>query len=151
MFKLISLNSRRVFSFETNQRRRSKGSEHRSSNLSFLPNLNSLYLFKGQPVPRSIINPGGRRAGMAGNPLSDLDGAARISCVRSRPSHGNCDNKLVSGSRWPSPVSRPASRHSGDPDVSIQSFHDSSRRKEKVEHLDLMLGASVQAKDRPPL
>ena len=49
-----------------------------SLNLSFLPDLHSLDLFKSQPVPGSIINPGGRRAGMAGDPLRDLDGAARI-------------------------------------------------------------------------
>jgi hypothetical protein len=58
------------------QRRRSKGFEHKNSNLSFLPDLHSLYLFKGQPIPGSIINPGGRRTGMAGNPLSDLATAA---------------------------------------------------------------------------
>ena len=40
--------------------------------------LHSLNLFKGQLVPRSIINPGGRRTGMAGDPLRDLDGASRI-------------------------------------------------------------------------
>jgi hypothetical protein len=55
-----------------------KGVKARTSNLLFLPNLDSLDLFKGQPVPRSIINPGGRRAGMAGDPLRDLDRAARI-------------------------------------------------------------------------
>jgi hypothetical protein len=49
-----------------------------NSNLSFLPNLHSLDLFKGQPVPGSIINPGGRRTGMAGDPLRDLDGASGI-------------------------------------------------------------------------
>jgi hypothetical protein len=49
-----------------------------NSNLSFLPDLNSLDLFKGQPVPGSIINPGGRWAGMAGDPLCDLDCPARI-------------------------------------------------------------------------
>src|SRR5277367_2246585 len=49
-----------------------------SLNCSFLPDLNSLDLFKGQPVPGSIIYPGGRRTGMAGDPLRDLDGAARI-------------------------------------------------------------------------
>src|SRR5271170_8131486 len=49
-----------------------------NSNLSFLPDLHSLDLFKGQPVPGSIINPGGRRTCMAGDPLRDLDGAARI-------------------------------------------------------------------------
>jgi hypothetical protein len=52
--------------------------EARISNLSFLPDLDSLDLFKGQPVPGSIINPGGRRAGMAGDLLRDLDGSARI-------------------------------------------------------------------------
>ena len=49
-----------------------------NSNLLFLPDLHSLNPLKGQLVPGSIINPGGRRTGMAGNPLSDLDGAARI-------------------------------------------------------------------------
>ena len=43
-----------------------------------LPDLHSLNLLKGQLVPRSIINPGGRRTGMSGDPLSDLDCAARI-------------------------------------------------------------------------
>src|ERR1700751_822203 len=50
----------------------------RNSNRLFLPDLHSLNLLKGQLVPRSIINPGGRRTGMSGEPLSDLDGAARI-------------------------------------------------------------------------
>ena len=50
----------------------------RNSNLLFLPDLHSLNLFKGQLVPRSIINPGGRRTGMSGDPLRDLDCAARI-------------------------------------------------------------------------
>ena len=49
-----------------------------NSNLLFLPDLHSLNLFNGQLVPRSIINPGGRRTGMAGDPLRDLDCAARI-------------------------------------------------------------------------
>ena len=44
----------------------------------FLPDLHSLNLFKGQPVPGSIINPGGRRTGKAGYPLGDLDCPARI-------------------------------------------------------------------------
>jgi hypothetical protein len=39
--------------------------------------LHCLDLFKGQPVPRSIINPSCRRDGMGGDPLRDLDGAAR--------------------------------------------------------------------------
>jgi hypothetical protein len=43
-----------------------------------LPDLHSLDLFKGQLVPRSIINPGGRRTRVSGDPLSDLDCAARI-------------------------------------------------------------------------
>jgi hypothetical protein len=50
----------------------------RNSNLLFLPDLDSLNLFKGQLVPRSIINPGGRLTCMSGNPLRDLDCAARI-------------------------------------------------------------------------
>ena len=49
-----------------------------NSNFLFLPDLHSLDLFKGQPVPGSIIDPGGRRTGMSGDPLRDLDGAARI-------------------------------------------------------------------------
>ena len=52
--------------------------DRRQIRLLFLPNLHSLDLFKGQPVPGSIINPGGRRAGMAGDPLRDLDCPARI-------------------------------------------------------------------------
>ena len=47
-----------------------------NSNLLFLPDLHSLNLFEGQLVPRSIINPGGRRTGMSGDPLRDLDCAA---------------------------------------------------------------------------
>ena len=43
-----------------------------------LPDLHSLDLFKGQPIPGSIIYPGGRRTGMSGDPLRDLDGAPRI-------------------------------------------------------------------------
>ena len=52
--------------------------EARSLNFLFLPDLHSLNLFKGQLVPRSIINPGGRWTGMSGDPLRDLDCAARI-------------------------------------------------------------------------
>jgi hypothetical protein len=44
------------------------------------------------------------------------------------------------------PVFQPAPRHYVDPGFSIQSSHDSCQRKEKVEHLNLTLGASVQAK-----
>jgi hypothetical protein len=44
----------------------------------FLPDLHALDLFKGQLVPGSIINAGGRWTGMAGDPLHDLDGAPRI-------------------------------------------------------------------------
>ena len=43
----------------------------------FLPNLHSLDLFKGQPVPRPIINPGGHRTRMSRDPLRDLNGDAR--------------------------------------------------------------------------
>jgi hypothetical protein len=52
--------------------------EARNLNLVFLSDLNSLNLLKGQLVPRSIINPGGRRTGMSGDPLRALDDAARI-------------------------------------------------------------------------
>src|ERR1700760_3111712 len=48
-----------------------------NSNRSFLPDLHSLDLFKGQPVPGSIINPGSRWAGMAGDPLRDLNCSPR--------------------------------------------------------------------------
>jgi hypothetical protein len=44
----------------------------------FFPDLHSLDLFKGQLVPRSIINPGGRGTRMSGDTLRDLDCAARI-------------------------------------------------------------------------
>ena len=47
-----------------------------------LPDLHSLDLFKGQLVPRSIIDPGGRRTRMSGDPLSDLDCARPNSCIR---------------------------------------------------------------------
>src|ERR1700745_3369119 len=53
-----------------------KFSEHRK--LRFLPDLPSLNLLKGQLVPRTIINRGGRCTGMSGDPLRDLDCAARI-------------------------------------------------------------------------
>jgi hypothetical protein len=49
-----------------------------SLSLWFLPDLDSLDLFKGQPIPRSIINPGGRRTRVSGDPLRNLDSAARI-------------------------------------------------------------------------
>jgi hypothetical protein len=49
-----------------------------NSNFFFLPNLHSFDLFKGQPIPGSIIYSGGRRTGMSGNPLRDLDCASRI-------------------------------------------------------------------------
>ena len=49
-----------------------------NSNLLFLPDLHSLDLFKGQRVPGSIINPGRRWTGMAGDPLRDLDCASRV-------------------------------------------------------------------------
>ena len=49
-----------------------------NSNPLFLADLHSLNLFKGKLVPRSIINPGGRGTGMAGDPLRDLDCAARV-------------------------------------------------------------------------
>ena len=48
----------------------------RNSNLVFLPDLHSLNLLKSQLVPGSIIYPGGRRTGMAGDPLRDLNCAA---------------------------------------------------------------------------
>ena len=51
----------------------------------FLSDLNSLDLFKSQLVPRSIINPGGRRTGMSGDPLCDLDGAARTAALELCP------------------------------------------------------------------
>ena len=50
----------------------------RNSNLLCLTDLHSLHLFKGQRVSRSIINPGGRRTRMSGDPLRDLDCVARI-------------------------------------------------------------------------
>jgi hypothetical protein len=119
-------------------------------NLVFLTDLHSFNLFKGQPVPRSIIYPGGRRTGMAGDPLRDLDGAARIHVFGdARRTEAVTTNSFQS--RLSSPVSRPASRRSDDPGVCVRSFYDSCRRKEKVEHLDLTLVESVQAKDRPLL
>jgi hypothetical protein len=50
----------------------------RNSNLLFLPDLHSLDLLKGQLVPRSIINPGGRGTRMSSDPLRDFDFAVRI-------------------------------------------------------------------------
>ena len=41
-----------------------------NSSLLSLPDLHSLDLFKGQSVSRSIINPGGRRTGMSGDPCA---------------------------------------------------------------------------------
>ena len=66
------------------------------------------------------------------------------SCIRLPPSHGSCDNKLVSGSRWPSPASQPVLRHSDDPGVSSSMFRDSCRRKEKAEHSVLMPGSLLE-------
>jgi hypothetical protein len=56
---------------------------------------------------------------------------------------------LASDEVWSSPVFQLVSRYSDDSDVSIQSSHDSCQKKEKVEHLDLTLDESVQAKDQP--
>ena len=50
----------------------------RNSTMVDLPDLHSLDLFKGQLDPGSIINPGGRRTRMSGDPLRHLDCAARI-------------------------------------------------------------------------
>jgi hypothetical protein len=74
---------------------------------------------------------------MSGDPLRDLDRAARI--------------HVFGNARRTEAVTTPASTRSDDPGVSIQSFHDSCRRTETVEHSDLTLGASVPAKDRPLL
>jgi len=63
-------------------------------NVLFLPDLNSLDLFNGQPVPWSIINPGGRRTGMADDPLRDLDGAAWIQ-VFGNASHATAPSSRV--------------------------------------------------------
>ena len=52
--------------------------EARNLNLLFLPDLHSLDLFQGQPVPRSIIYPSGRWTRVSGDPLRNFDGAARI-------------------------------------------------------------------------
>ena len=38
--------------------------------------MHSLNLFKSQTVPRTIIDPRGRRTGMSGDPLRDLDSVA---------------------------------------------------------------------------
>ena len=88
---------------------------------------------------------------MSGDPLRDLDGATRIHVFGDARRTEGCDNKLVLGFHWPSPVSQPALKRSDDPGVSSSMFHDSWQRKETGEHLDLKPGKSVQAKDRPLL
>ena len=117
----------------------------------FLPDLHSLDLFKGQPVPGSIINPGGRRTGMSGDPLRDLDGAARIHVFGDARRSETVTTNSFQDPACPRPF---LNQLQDTPTIQaslIQSFHDSCRRKEKVEHLDLTPGASVQAKDRPLL
>ena len=88
---------------------------------------------------------------MAGNPLRDLDGASRIHVF------GNArrSEAVTTDSFQDSAGLRPFLDQLQDTPtiqgVSVQPFHDSSRRKEKVEHLDLTPGESVQAEDRPLL
>ena len=120
-------------------------------NLLFLPDLYSLNFFKSQLVPRSIINPSGRWTCMSGDPLCYLDCAARIHVFGNARGTEAVTTNSFQDPACLRPFLKPASRHSDDPGVSVQYFHDSCRRKEKVEHSDLTLGKSVQAKDRPLL
>ena len=111
-----------------------------NSNLSLLPDLHSLDLFKSQPVSGSIINPRGRRTGMSGNPLRDLDCAARIHVFGDARRAETVTTDSFLGFRWPSPVSQPASRDSPTIQAPLfQPFYDSCQRKEKVEHSDSTL------------
>ena len=135
----------------------------RTSNFLFLPDLHSLNLLKGQSVPRSIINPGCRRTRVSGDPLCDLDCAARIHVF------GNARRtEAVTTNSFQDPVGlRPflnqlqdtptiqASRFNRNrPCVALPHaqaypsffwrviffvFHDPWQRKEKVEHSDLTL------------
>jgi hypothetical protein len=72
------IESCRVKIRDTAEDTRYANQEVRNSNLLFLPDLHSLNLLKGQLIPGSTINPGGRWTRISGDPLRDLDGAARI-------------------------------------------------------------------------
>jgi hypothetical protein len=72
------------------------------------------------PGPGSIINPGGRWVCMSAIRCAISIVPVRIHVFVDALRSKSCDNKLFSGSRWPSPVSQPASRHSDDPGDSIQ-------------------------------
>ena len=84
-----------------------KGQGAANSNLSFLPDLHSLDLFKGQHVSGSIINPGGRRTGMAGDPLRDLDCASRIHVFGDARRTETVTADSFSQRRFNSPVNSP--------------------------------------------
>ena len=123
----------------------------RNSNLSFLPDLHSLDLFKGQPVPGSIINPGGRRAGMAGDPLRDLDCAARIHVF----GDARRTETVTTNSFQDSAGLRPfLNQLQNTPTIQASRFNRftilAEGRKKWSTRIRRQIG-SVQAKDRPPL
>jgi hypothetical protein len=83
---------------------------------------------------------------MAGDPLRDFDGAPRIHVL------GNARRtEAVTTNSFQDPACPRPFLNQLQHTPTIQSFHDSCRRKEKVEHFGLMPGKSVQAKDRPLL
>jgi hypothetical protein len=122
-----------------------------NSNFLLLPDLHSFDLFKGQPVPGSIINPGGRRAGMAGDPLRDLDCAARIHVFGDT----RCTETVTTDSFQDPAGPRPfLNQLQYTPTIEASRFNRFTilgKGRKTGEHLDLKPSKSVQAKDRPLL
>jgi hypothetical protein len=73
---------------------------------------------------------------MPGDPLRDLDGAARIHVLGDARRSEAVTTNSFSGSRWLPRFLNQFQDTPGDPGVSISMFRDFCRRKEKVEHLD---------------
>ncbi len=78
----------------------------------------NLGTWRGQLVPGSIINPGGRRTGMSGDLLRDLDCAARIHVFGDTRRTEAVTTNSFQDPACPSPVSQPVLRHSDGPGVS---------------------------------
>ena len=98
---------------------------------------------QGQPVSGSIINPGGRRTGMVGDRLRDLDGATRIHVF----GDVRRTETVTTQTRFSIPLAFSFSTSRAwivEWLESFQSFRDSCRRKEKVKHSDLTPGTSMQ-------
>ena len=102
-----------------------------NSYLLFLPDLHSLNLLKGQLVPGSIINPGGRRTGMSGDALSDLDRAARIHVFGNARRTETVTTNPFQDPAGLGPFLGPASTHSCDPGVSRSMFPILSKGRKK--------------------